>query len=385
MTLITGHAPLTRRIGGFVLGVALLIGTVGKIAPHLFLNLPFPLSIILWVSTGHDMPPYLFQDAFKEDEIDTWTKDGDLIVATGFKSGTTWMLYCTHQIRTKGTDVDDELFPDVAIATPWMDMRQSRAGSWAEQKERYNTTVLPDGRRMKDIWDHPSHPFRIFKSHYAPPILPVTRKGGNKLKYMVVSRNGIDVAASASKFYTQHSEPFRKLWGGFPPVIHDDALSADEPPAAVKDILPGGPLDSFYFGYVKSWWKYRNEPNVIMMHYSDLRKDLKGSIKKIAKFLEVDLNGSQLKKVTERCSIDHMKKVNRFLYKMPLNQDKGHWDPDDSIITPGGMINKGGVGTGGSIFSDKVVAQWKKAEEDQFGHNPAMLKWAREGGQFPPG
>ncbi len=39
---------------------------------------------------------------------------------------------------------------------------------------------------------------------------------------------------------------------------------------------------------------------------------------------------------------------------------------------------------GGSIFSDKVVALWKKAEEDEFGHDPAMLKWAREGGDYPP-
>jgi len=38
---------------------------------------------------------------------------------------------------------------------------------------------------------------------------------------------------------------------------------------------------------------------------------------------------------------------------------------------------------GGAIFSDKVVATWKKAEEDEFGHNPALLKWAREGGDFP--
>jgi len=39
--------------------------------------------------------------------------------------------------------------------------------------------------------------------------------------------------------------------------------------------------------------------------------------------------------------------------------------------------------TGASIFSDKVAALWKKAEEDEFGHDPALLKWAREGGKFP--
>ena len=143
-----------------------------------------------------------------------FSTDGDLVVAAGTKCGTTFMLYCTHQIRTKGTDTNDELWPDVGVTTPWPDLRQSRAGSWAEQKERWNTTLLPDGRKMKDVWDHPSYPFRIFKSHYTPKTLPVRKEGGKKIKYIAMSRNGIDVAASFVPFYTAHSEKFRQLWGG---------------------------------------------------------------------------------------------------------------------------------------------------------------------------
>ena len=95
-----------------------------------------------------------------------------------------------------------------------MDLRQSRAGSWSEQKDRYNTTILSDGRRMKDVWDYPSYPFRIFKSHYGPPELPVRREGGKKIKYIAMVRNGIDVAASFTTFFSDHTEKFRSLWGG---------------------------------------------------------------------------------------------------------------------------------------------------------------------------
>jgi len=205
---------LIKNVGKAVLGLAVLIGSIGKFAPHLFFDLPFPFSVILWVTTGNSMPMYFMPDAWKEDEIDSWMKDGDLVVATGAKSGTTFMLYCTHQIRTKGTDLDDELFPDVSLATPWMDLKQSRTGSWAEQKDRYNDTVLSNGRKLKEYWDNPAFPFRIFKSHYAPPELPVRKKGGKKIKYLAMARNGLDVAASMTSFYSSHTDEFRKVWGG---------------------------------------------------------------------------------------------------------------------------------------------------------------------------
>mmetsp|Transcript_5213 Transcript_5213/g.8907 ORF Transcript_5213/g.8907 Transcript_5213/m.8907 type:complete len:378 (+) Transcript_5213:195-1328(+) len=375
---------LMKNVGKAVLGLAVLIGSIGKFAPHLFFDLPFPFSVILWVTTGNSMPMYFMPDAWKEDEIDSWMKDGDLVVATGAKSGTTFMLYCTHQIRTKGTDLDDELFPDVSLATPWMDLKQSRTGSWAEQKDRYNDTVLSNGRKLKEYWDNPAFPFRIFKSHYAPPELPVRKKGGKKIKYLAMARNGLDVAASMTNFYSSHTDEFRKVWGGFPPDISGEDHAADEPPAAVKDMLPTGPMAEIYFGYVKKWWAFRNDPNVLYMHYADVRKDLKGHVSKIAKFLEVDLNQNELDVVTKRCGIEHMKSLpDKFGYKMPLNLDKGLWDLEkDTIVKTGAMVNTGEVGKGKAKFHPKVVEQWRKAEEDMLGDDPDLLNWARNGGKY---
>ena len=134
---------------------------------------------------------------------------------------------------------------------------------------------------------------------------------------------------------------------GFPPISPEVTISSDEPPAVMKDLLPGGLISHIYWGYVKNWWPYRNDPNVMLMHYSNVRRDLKGHVAKLASFLEVKLSEKELDKVTERCGIEHMKTVNRLDYKMPLNMDKGLWDVDkDTIMNEGKMIGKGGVGTG---------------------------------------
>ena len=203
-------------VGALVLG----IGIVGKTKPTLFMGLPFPLSIILWTSFGGEMPPFFMPDAWHPEEIKTWTKPGDLVVTTGSKSGTTWMLFCTHQIRMKGSDDADELFPDVSITTPWPDFRQSRHGSWEINKNLMNTTILPDGKLMTYYWDNPRYPFRIFKSHYTPMesggVLPI--KDNPQLKFLAMARNGLDVVNSFVFFWHAHTDNFRNVFGGFPPA-----------------------------------------------------------------------------------------------------------------------------------------------------------------------
>jgi len=69
---------------------------------------------------------------------------------------------------------------------------------------------------------------------------------------------------------------------------------------------------------------------------------------------------------------------------LPLNIN-AIWKNDiHHLVKSGKMVNKGHVGNGKDNFSPKVVAKFREAEEQMFGHDPALLKWAREGGEFPP-
>jgi hypothetical protein len=82
-------SAVAKSTAVLVATVAIGAGSVAKLRPDLFMNLPFPLSIILWTATGSGgVPPYFIEEAWAEDEIKTWTRDGDLVVSTGAKSGT---------------------------------------------------------------------------------------------------------------------------------------------------------------------------------------------------------------------------------------------------------------------------------------------------------
>lgn len=144
------------------------------------------------------MPPHFSTDAWEVDEARTWLKDKDVVVAVAAKSGTTWMLYCSHQIRIKGSDEFN--FTDVSYSTPWPDFIQVPGESWKDQKPRFETAVIPEegGKTLKSFYDNPAFPFRIFKSHFAPVesggVLPVT--AFPKVKFLAMARNGLDVVAS---------------------------------------------------------------------------------------------------------------------------------------------------------------------------------------------
>ncbi|CAM9286277.1 unnamed protein product [Ectocarpus fasciculatus] len=356
--------------------VAAVVGSIGKFKPELFMKVP-NVGFILWAITGHPVPPYVVPDAWDSNIIKSWIRDKDVVVATGPKSGTTWMLYCSHQIRVKGSLEFN--FTDVSCTTPWMDLIQKPGLTWEDQLAMMGTTVIPEenDRPLKDFYDHPAYPFRIFKSHFTPVeaggVLPV-REFPN-VKFVAMARNGMDVVASLVPFFNQHTETFREMWGGFPPGSDGDLEKDTE--GRLNDLLPGGMLYGLYFDYVKKWWPMRNEPNVLLLHYADASKDLRGTVLKLAEFYEVDLTAEELNTVTNQCSMQHMKSIsNQFSYSLPLN-----FEYKGKIMIDGSMTRNGGVGSGKATLNPNQQARWRQAEENEF-EDERLRNWARHGGDF---
>ena len=76
------------------------------------------------------------------------------------------------------------------------------------------------------------------------------------------------------------------------------------PPEAVP---PGGLLTMLFFGFVNGWWPLRNKPNVLMLHFNDMKADHEGTIRKIAAFLGFKPTAEQWPRVLEYTSFPWMK------------------------------------------------------------------------------
>jgi hypothetical protein len=270
-------------------------------------------------------------------------------------------------------------FGDVSLTTPWPDLIQVPGMNWQEHKKGMHSTSqkLPNhsDKTLNDFWNRASFPFRIFKSHYTPTssggFLPVT--DFPKVKFVAMARNGLDVVTSLIPFFSAHRDEFRTLWGGFPPNSSGDVDVDAE--TRLSELLPGGTLYALYFSYVKEWWPLRNEPNVLLLHYADAKKDLKGTVSKLASFYDVDLSATELDSVTDMCSFEHMKRnTELFSYELPLNPNYS-----GKIMHHGSLTRKGENGGGELTFNDDQKSRWRLAEEEEF-RDSTLLGWAREGG-----
>jgi len=357
--------------------VAVLIGTVGKVYPEIFLNIPNIGFIPFMLMGGNNgiLPPYFDISPWQGDNPSEWLRDGDVVVAVGPKAGTTWMCYCVDAIRRKGSDKVGLPFTDMMLTTPWIEMPHQPGQKWADRQSGYNSTVLPDGTKLKDYWDNAAFPFRVFKSHFLPrgsgdPISVLPVKERPNVKYVVAARNPIEVAKSVYAFFPKHTESFRNMWGGFPPIF-------PTPEAAIKELMPGGQIDSFYFGYVKAWWPFVKEPNVLALHYSDMVKDTSALVDKLAKFVDVTLSSGEKAKVVEKCGFKHMKEnAHLFDYRLPLNlMGVGR------VMQAGTHINKGKSGHSEDGVDKDVLKAFDDAVNREL-TDSKFKQWAVNGGEL---
>jgi aryl sulfotransferase len=111
----------------------------------------------------------------------------------------------------------------------------------------------------------------------------------------------------------------------------------------------------------------RNLPNVLPVHFNNLKADLPGQIRRIAGFLDVDIDETSWPRILEHCGFDYMRSI--------MAED----EMMASMWTGGGrtFINKGTNGRWKDVLTSEEIA---KAELLAAQHlTPECARWLATG------
>lgn len=149
---------------------------------------------------------------------------------------------------------------------------------------------------------------RFIKTHTPLAGLPINPQ----VTYVVVARHPLDAAVS---LYHQGQNIDRDRLAaktGNPelarpkmtiPLEHwlKKWVDTDMDPTTALDSLNG------YFHHLGDAWKRRSEPNIVLVHYSDLLADLAGEMQSIAAALAIDCPPQEISKLASAATFESMK------------------------------------------------------------------------------
>tara|TARA_B100000945_G_C20397147_1_gene605430 strand:- start:480 stop:1550 length:1071 start_codon:yes stop_codon:yes gene_type:complete len=293
-------------------------------------------------------------------------KSGDIIVSVPAKSGTTWTMNIIHQIRSGG----DDSFKDIYAEVPWVEFKEHPDQSDEELIERWD--------QMKDL--------RAFKTHSFPNSKP----GGfinfrKDLKYIVVFRNPEEALVSFKPFLESHSPELFQLWNvddvrkeicnfdNFTEFFEKCILKGF-PGMPADQIPPGGLVNMFFTSFINSWWPLRNEPNVLMMHFNDMKENHDEVLRKVSEFLNIQPSESEWEQISKYTSFSWMKK----------NEEKFEMSTllPFPVIQRGGMIRKGEKGKAYEDGMTTEISSKIKYIIDEFVEDDYAKHWIYTGGNL---
>ncbi len=279
-----------------------------------------------------------------DEDSGRWTdfafRDGDIVISTRSKSGTTWMqMICA--LLVFGTP---QLPARLADLSPWLD--------WLVQPQDEVFARL-----------EAQHHRRFIKTHTPLDGVPLRPE----VTYVVVARDPLDMAVS---LYHQSSnldrERIAELTGQ--PVAERRArlpleqwlrswAESEADPREELDSLPG------VMWHLSDAWARRLDGNVVLVHYDDLQRDLAGQMRHLAARLRIDVPDDAWPGLVEAATFERMRE----------RADALAPDPSAVLKSRQAFFRSGSSGSGRSLLTPAERERYR-ARCDELG--PAdMLAW----------
>ncbi len=247
----------------------------------------------------------------------------DVIISPFGKCGTTWLQQVFHGLRTRG-DMD---FDDISRVVPWIETAHDLG---------LDLDVPQRGEP------------RGYKSHLSYDLVP---KGA---RYIVSIRDPKDALVSAFRF-------MEGWWfeAGSVPI---------ETFAREGFLRRGAKRD--YWHHLASWWPQRDDPNVLLLCYEHMNRDLETTVRRVAEFIDIALDDELLAIVMRQSSMPfmlaHKDRFDDRLMREHSERVAGLPAGSDSS-----KVRNGKVGEHATELPTEIIAQldgvWREEIESKFG------------------
>ncbi|HVA08651.1 MAG TPA: sulfotransferase domain-containing protein [Acidimicrobiales bacterium] len=257
-------------------------------------------------------------------------RDDDILITTAYKAGTTWTQRILAALILGPGPLDTRL----TEISPWIDAR-------------FMGPLQPmlhalEGQRHR----------RFIKSHLAADGLPFFPQA----KYIVVGRDTRDVFMSLYNHYSGYTDMMYEL------LNDPDRPGPELPrcPATPRELwqrwasegwfeweTDGWPYWSHHH-HLSTWWAARELPNVLLVHFGDLKADPETEMRRIAAFCDIDIKEDSWPAVLATVGFEAMREEARgtddplamawkggadtFFYKGDSGRWRGVLNPDDLAL-----------------------------------------------------
>jgi hypothetical protein len=252
----------------------------------------------------------------------------DILVCPPYKAGTTWMqMICALLVFQRS-----EFHLPLAEISPWMDLKGHTA-------ETVHATYAAQDHR------------RIIKTHTPLDGLPWFPQA----TYLCVERDPRDIFMSMLSHLKNANPDADAIFaremretGGPPPLPED-------PDEFFRMWLSNGSFDWesdgapywSVFRHGASFWAHRDEPNIHLVHYSDLKADREGEMRRIAGLLGIEVPEAAWPELVAAAGFERMKK----------NADRTAPDTDMKMWKDNSrFFNKGSSGQWQGVLSEESLA-----------------------------
>jgi aryl sulfotransferase len=205
----------------------------------------------------------------------------DIVISTYGKSGTSWLQQIVGQLLFDGAPL--LAIPDMS---PWLETR------------------LLDKDALFAQLDAQTHR-RFIKSHLPFDALPWSPS----MRYIYVARDLRDLVWSLHGFHSNFRPLYLRLLNNYSAEMGREVAPADPDIARYyrtwleQDGYPFWPI----WSHLESWWQARLLPNVLLVHFNNLKADMPGEIRRIAAFLDVEIKDAAWPNILEHASFDWMR------------------------------------------------------------------------------